>query len=97
MTARATTDTSAAAPTAGEPRELARRLAEQPDRRQAAELEHGCAQAALDAEQRLRAQLEKDIAATHRRLEAAEKASDTAIKTLEQAATRGTTSRKPQR
>src|ERR1022692_4788670 len=32
-----------------------------------------------------------------KRLEAAEKARDTAIKTLEQAATRGTASRKPQR
>jgi hypothetical protein len=62
--------------------------------RQAAELEQGRAQAGLDAEQRLRAQLEKDLAATQRRLEAAEKARDTAIKTLEQAATRGTTSRK---
>jgi hypothetical protein len=32
-----------------------------------------------------------------KRLEAAEKARDTAIKTLEQAVTRGTASRKPQR
>ena len=61
------------------------------------ETSHGRAQAAHEAEQRLRAQLEQDLAATQRRLEAAEKARDTAIKTLEQAATRGTTSRKPQR
>ena len=69
----------------------------QRDARPAAELEHGRAQAALDAEQRLRAQLEKDLAATQKRLEAAEKARDTAIKTLEQAATRAATTRKPQR
>jgi hypothetical protein len=52
----------------------------------------------LDAEQRLRAQLEKDLAAAQKRVEAAEKARHTAIATLEQAATRGTTpGRKPQR
>ncbi len=49
MTATATTHTGAAAPTVAEPRELERQLAEQPDGRQAAELEHGRAQAALDA------------------------------------------------
>jgi hypothetical protein len=77
--------------------ELERELAEQRDARQAAELEHGRAQAMLDAEQRLRAQLEKDLAAAQKRLEAAEKARDIAIATLEQAATRGTTPRrKPQ-
>jgi hypothetical protein len=73
--------------------ELERELAEQRDARQAAELEHGRAQAMLDAEQRLRAQLEKDLAAAQKRLEAAERARDTAIATLEQAATRGTTPR----
>jgi hypothetical protein len=51
----------------------------------------------LNAEQRLRASWRKDLAATQKRLEAAEKARDIAIKTLEQAATRATTSRKPQR
>jgi hypothetical protein len=40
---------------------------------------------------------DKDLTGTQKRLEAAEKARDTAIKTLEQAATRGTASRKPQR
>jgi hypothetical protein len=39
----------------------------------------------------------RDLDATQRRLEAAEKARDTAIKTVEQAATRAATSRKPQR
>jgi hypothetical protein len=38
-----------------------------PHPRQAAELEHGRAQASLDAGQRLRAQLEKDLAATQKR------------------------------
>jgi len=38
----------------------------------------------------LRSQLEKDLAQTQRRLEAAEKARDAAIKSLEQAALRGT-------
>jgi hypothetical protein len=39
--------------------------------------------------------MEKDLTATQRRLEAAEKARDTAVKTLEQA--RAATTRKPQR
>jgi hypothetical protein len=77
--------------------ELERQLGEQRDARQAAEFEHGRAQAAHEAEQRLRAQLEKDLATTQWRLEAAEKARDTAIKTLGQAATRAATTRKPQR
>jgi hypothetical protein len=38
--------------------------------------------------------LEKDLAAAQKRLEAAEKARDTAIATLAQAATRGTTPRR---
>ena len=58
---------------------------------------HSLALSVARPEQRLRAQLEKDLAATRRRLEAAKKARDAAIKTLEQAAIRGTTSRKPQR
>ena len=66
-------------------------LAQQRDARQAAELERSRAQAALDAEQRLQAQLEKDLATSQRRLEAAEKARDAAIASLEAAATRGTT------
>jgi hypothetical protein len=69
--------------------ELERELAGQRDVRQAAELEHERAQATLDAEQRLRAQLDKDLAAGQKRLEAAEKARDTAIATLERDATRG--------
>jgi len=58
--------------------------------RQAAELERGQAQTAMNGEQQLRSQLEKDLAQTQRRLEAAEKARDAAIKSLEQAAVRGT-------
>ena len=57
--------------------------------RQAAELERGQAQTAMNGEQQLRSQLEKDLAQTQRRLEAAEKARDAAIKSLEQAAVRG--------
>ena len=41
--------------------------------------------------------LEKDLAATQKRLEAAEKARAAAIAAVEKAATRGATSRKPQR
>ena len=62
--------------------------------RQAAELETGRAQAALDAEQRLRAQLEKDLAASQRRVEAAEKARDAAIASIQGAAARGTSPRR---
>ena len=40
-------------------------------------------------EQQLRTQLEKDLAETQRRLDAAEKARDAAIKSREQAAVRG--------
>ena len=54
--------------------------------RQAAELDTGRAQAALDAEQRLRGQLEKDLAGPQRRLEAAEKARDAAIASIQAAA-----------
>jgi hypothetical protein len=51
---------------------------------------------------RLRAQLERDLDVAQQRLEAAERARDTTIATVEQAATRGTTPRgaprgKPQR
>jgi hypothetical protein len=48
------------------------------------------AQATLDPEQRLRAKLEKDLATSQRRLDAAEKARDAAIASLEAAAARGT-------
>jgi hypothetical protein len=44
----------------------------------------------------MRAQLEKDLVATHKRLDAAEKARDAAIAAVEKAATTATT-HKPQR
>ena len=68
---------------------LERQLAQERSARQTAELQHGQAQTALQGEQRLRAQLEQDLAQAHRRLQAAEKARDAAIKSLEQAAVRG--------
>ncbi len=73
--------------------ELERELGVQRDGRQAAELEHSRAQAALEGEQQLRARLEQDLADAGKRLQAAEKARDAAIAGLEQAATRGTTPR----
>lgn len=68
-------------------------LAEQRAGRQVAELDRGRAQVALEGEQRLRAQLERDLEACQQRVTAAEKARDAAIKTLEQAAARGTSPR----
>jgi hypothetical protein len=56
---------------------------------QAAELEQGRAQAALDAEQRLRARLEPDLATAAERLAATETARDAAIATIERAARTG--------
>ena len=52
---------------------------------------------ALDAEQRLRAQLEKDLTTMQKRLDAAEKARNAAVAAVEKAATRAATTRKPQR
>jgi hypothetical protein len=69
---------------------LERQLADERAARQAAELDRGQAQTALQGEQQLRAQLENDLAQTQRRLEAAEKARDAAIKSLEQAIVRST-------
>jgi colicin import membrane protein len=69
---------------------LERQLGDERAGRQAAELQHGQAQTALQGEQQLRTQLENDLAQTQHRLEAAEKARDAAIKSLEQAAVRGT-------
>ena len=58
----------------------------------------GQAQAALDVEQRLPGQLERDLATAQQRLGAAERARDTAIATVEQAATRASAPRrKPER
>lgn len=75
--------------TRGEREQLERALAEQRDRSQTAELAQARAQAALEAEQRLSAQLETDLQTATKRLEAAEKARDAAIASLEAAATRG--------
>ncbi len=63
---------------------LERQLADERGARQAAELNRGQAQTALKGEQQLRVQLEKDLTQTQRRLDAAEKARDAAIKSLEQ-------------
>ena len=58
----------------------------------------GGAATALHGEQQLRAQLGNDLAQTQRRLQAAEKARDAALKSLEQTAVRGTSTsrRNPQ-
>ena len=77
--------------------ELRTELAQQRDLRQAAELAQARAQAALDAEQLIRAQLQSDLQATGKRLEAAERARDTAIATLETAATRASSTPPPPR
>ena len=70
---------------------LERQLTDERAARQTAELERGQAQTTINGEQQqLRAQLETDLAQTQHRLEAAEKARDAAIKSLEQAAVRGT-------
>ncbi len=74
---------------------LQHELAEPRDRAQTVELAQARAQAALEAEQRLRAQLQTDLQTTTKRLEAAEKARDAAITTLEAAATRGATPPNP--
>ncbi len=71
--------------------ELRAELAHQRDHRQASELAHARAQAALDAEQLIRAQLQSDLQAAGKRLEATERARDAAIASLETAATRGST------
>jgi hypothetical protein len=77
---------------------LERQLTDERAARQAVELDRGQAQTALHGEQQLRTQLEKDLADTQRRLEAAEKARDAAIKSLEQTAVRGTSGgRRPPR
>jgi len=73
-------------------------LGVQREGRQAAEAEHGRAQAALDVEQRSRGQLERDLATAQQRLGAVERARDTAIATVEHAATRARAQRrKPER
>ncbi|MDQ2761084.1 MAG: hypothetical protein M3Y17_11830, partial [Actinomycetota bacterium] len=74
--------------------ELERELGVQRDVRQAAELEHGRAQAALEGERQLRARLEHELADAGKRLQSAEKARDAAIASVEQAATRGTPPRR---
>jgi hypothetical protein len=74
---------------------LERQLADERAARQTVELDRGQAHAALQGQQQLRGQLEIDLAETQRRLEAAEKARDAAIKSLEQAAVRATSSQRP--
>jgi hypothetical protein len=74
--------------------ELDRELGEQREAREAVELERDRAQAALDAEQRLRAQLQADLETAQQRLEVAEKARDTTIATGEQPAIRRRTLRR---
>jgi hypothetical protein len=66
--------------------ELDRELGEQREAREAVELERDRAQAALDAEQRLRAQLQADLETAQQRLDVAEKARDATIATGEQPA-----------
>jgi hypothetical protein len=56
----------------------------------AAELARGEAHAGLDGAKQLTARLEKDLDVAQRRLDAAEKARDAAMKSIEQAAARGT-------
>ena len=75
--------------------DLDARLAAQHERAQTADVARERAQAALDADRELRAQLDSQLKDTQKRLTAAEKARDAAIATVEQAARGRTPRREP--